>query len=332
MISYNNFLALWHNKKHYIELALRNRMPLHNRSLQYVLAVNQHGAVGPAAAALGLSQPALSKAIRLLETELGIALFERGRYGATPTEAGERLIAHARLVENESRALTGDLKRLLGADKPRLRIGCGPSEATRLLPAAISEFKRREPGVQLTVLYGLNEALMPMVKAGEVDFALSSVPHNARDAALHHEALYADEAAVIARDGHPLARKRSLKASELQAYPWVLAGRRELERRALDDLFLGAGLKAVEAEIETTSAVLMKTVVMQSDSLTFLPRELIYWEERAGFLTALKVGEAGWKRYVGITSYASARLGLAATGFIEVLRAIAAHRQRALAA
>ena len=83
---------------------------------------------------------------------------------------------------------------------------------------------------------------MPMVRRGEIAFALSSVPRSAADPDLFHETLHVDDAVVVARVGHPLARRRALTGEDLQRYPWVLARRWELERKALDELFAESGL------------------------------------------------------------------------------------------
>lgn len=200
-------------------------------------------------------------------------------------------------------------------------MGCGPSEATRLLPLAATRLSETHPELRLTVLYGLNEALMPWVRQGEIDLALSSVPGTASDPDLVHERLLTDSATVVARSGHPLAGRRAVKVTELVDRQWVLARRHELERKALDELFLANALKPPEATIETTSTVLMKSVVMHSDFLTFLPRELIYWEERVGDLAALRVaGEPGWSRAVGITLRKGGSLSPAGQALIEALR------------
>jgi DNA-binding transcriptional LysR family regulator len=172
-------------------------------------------------------------------------------------------------------------------------------------------------------LYGLNEALTPMVKHGEVDFALSSIPARSPDPDLRLVKLHEDRAAVIVRTGHPLTERRGpLTAQHLLEQQWVLARTSELERRALDDLFIDTGLEPPTVSLETTSAVLMKTMVIQSDLLTFLPRELIYWEERAGLLTALKLAVPSWHRLVGLTLRARAGINPAAQALIDTLREV----------
>jgi LysR family transcriptional regulator of gallate degradation len=164
---------------------------------------------------------------------------------------------------------------------------------------------------------------MPMVKHGEVDFGLSSIPPRSSDADLRQIRLHEDRAAVIARSGHPLVERRGpLTAQHLLDQRWILARAPELERRALDDLFLETGLEPPHVSLETTSAVLMKTMVMQSDFLTFLPRELVYWEERAGLLTALKLAAPSWHRIVGITLRTRAGVNPAAQALIDILREV----------
>ncbi len=292
--------------------------------LIHLMTAARRGSLTEAAAELGLTQPALSKSIRALEQSVGMPVLMRSRNGVAVTAAGEALVARGRAIEAELRAAEQELASMRDAGRGHVTIGCGPSEATRLLPAALEQLRRGQPALRISVLYGLNEALMPMVKSGEIEFALSSVPRTAHDPELVHEALHSDRAAVIARAGHPLAGKRNVRPADLAGASWVLARRRELERRALDELFLNAGLKPVEAEVETTSAVLMKTLVMAGDFLTFLPRELIWWEERAGLLRPLAVAAPQWARAVGITRRRSARLGTGAAALAAALRTAAA--------
>ncbi len=276
-----------------------------------------------AAETLGISQPALSKNIRSMERTLGVQLLERGRFGALPTAFGLALVRHADAIDAELRSAVQEVEALRIARTGHICVGCGPSEATRLLPVALNRLRQRSPGITVTVLYGLNEALTPMVKHGEVDFALSSIPARSTDADLRLVKLHEDRAAVIARTGHPLVERRGpLTAQHLLEQQWVLPRTSELERRALDDLFIETGLEPPVVSLETTSAVLMKTMVIQSDLLTFLPRELIYWEERAGLLTTLKLAVPSWHRSVGLTLRARAGINPAAQVLIDTLREV----------
>ncbi len=293
--------------------------------LRHLAAVVRERSFSKAAEALSISQPALSKSIRGLERSLGVRLLDRGRFGASPTTFGLALVRHADAIAAELRSATLEVKALREAKIGHAFVGCGPSEATRLLPLALSRLRASAPGLSVTVLYGLNEALLPMVRHGEVEFAISSVPNRSTHQDIRYIRLHEDSAAVIVRAGHPLlARRGTLNAQHLLEQDWILPRHSELERRALDALFLDSGLEPPKVTLETTSAVLMKTVVMQSDLLTFLPRELIYWEQRAGLLTPLKLGAGAWRRTVGLTLRVRGAVSPAAAALIRALQKVAA--------
>jgi DNA-binding transcriptional LysR family regulator len=291
--------------------------------LRQLALIVRHRSFSKAAESIGISQPALSKNIRTLERTLGVQLLERGRFGAIPTAFGLALVRHADAIDAELRSASQEIEALRVARTGHTRIGCGPSEATRLLPIALNRLRASAPGVRVTIMYGLNEALMPMVKHGEVDFALSSIPVRCPDPDLKQVRLHEDRADVIARRGHPLlARTEALTAADLLDQQWILATQHELERLALDQVFIEAGFAPPRDALETTSAVLMKTLVMQSDFLTFLPRELIYWEERAGLLSPLNLVAPSWRRNVGVTLRARAGMNPAAEVLIKTLQAV----------
>jgi DNA-binding transcriptional LysR family regulator len=291
--------------------------------LRQLALIVRHRSFSKAAESMGISQPALSKNIRNLERSLGVQLLERGRFGAMPTAFGLALVRHADSIDAELRSASQEIEALRVARSGHTCIGCGPSEATRLLPTALGRLRASAPGIRVTILYGLNAALMPMVKHGEVDFALSSIPASCPDPDLKQLHLHEDRAAVIARRGHPLlARREPLTAADLLDQHWILATKLELERLALDQVFAEAGLAPPQDALETTSAVLMKTLVMQSDYLTFLPRELVYWEERAGFLAPLSLLGPAWRRHVGVTMRARAGLNPAAQVLIKTLQEV----------
>ena len=287
------------------------------------LAAVRHGNLTEAAAELGVSQPALSKSIKALERTLGVRLLDRGRFGVAPTPAGEALLQHGQVVEAELRNAAGAIEALKGARSGHVLVGCGPTEANRLLPQALLRLAETHPELRVTALYGLNESLMPWVKLGEVDFALSSVPGRAVDPALTHEALFTETGVIVARAGHPLASHRAIEPALLAHQRWILPRRRELERLAFDDFFTRHDLEPPQAQVETTSTVLMKSLVMQSDALTFIPRELIWWEVQAGQLTPLNVRGTDWTRIVGITRRRRGSVSPAAARLIEALREVA---------
>lgn len=294
------------------------------RRIRHLLAAVDEGSLTVAAQTLGISQPALSMSVKSLEQELGVALLTRHRHGVRPTPYAEILVDSARAIEGELAQATTRLRQLKAVTAGSVSVGCGPAESSRLLPMALIRLRRTHPNIRVIVEYGLNESLMPLVASGAISFAVSSVPSQSAHAELEHQALFVDSAVVVARSGHPLARKRALTAADLAPWPWVLARRRELERNALDQLFTDAGLPPIAPEVETSSASLMKTIVAQSDFLTFVPREMIHWEEKARLLRPLKAIHSAWARHVGLTFRRGVALPNAAALLVDSLQKAAA--------
>lgn len=291
-----------------------------SRRVHHLRVAVDEGSLTLAAKTLGISQPALSMSIRSLELDLGVTLLTRYRHGVRPTAFADILAASSRTIEAELGHAATRLSQLKLSTAGMVSIGCGPSESSRLLPMALLLLRRTHPEIRVIVEYGLNESLMPLVANGDIAFALSSVPRHSMHPDLKQQPLLVDAAVVVARVGHPLARRRKVAVRDLAAYPWVLARRWELERNALDQLFTEAGVDVVEPAIETTSDSLMKAIVAQSDFLTFVPREMIHWEERARLLRPLNAVHSGWRRQVGLTTRRGTELPEAARHLVTCLR------------
>jgi len=293
------------------------------KKIELFLAAARHANMTLAAEELGLSQPALSKGIKALEKDLGVRLLERGRFGVIPTTFGSALMQHAQVMQAEMRNAREEIEALKGAKTGHVLLGCGPTEANRLLPLALSDFSIKHPQLKCTVLYGLNESLMPMLKNGELDFTLSSIPAQLIHPDLIQETLFTERASVVCGAEHPLLKSHEIDAQMLMRYPWILPRKGEMERAAFDDFFIRQALTPPLAVVETTSTVLMKSWVMQSEALTFIPKELIYWEEKAGQLVELTLPGAAWSRRVGLSRRKKGSISPAGRVLIESLRRIA---------
>lgn len=290
------------------------------RQIDHFLAAFEHRNLRAAAAELHLSQPALTKSLQRLEETLGVRLFDRGRFGVQPTMFGIAFARRARLLRAELERAKRELSDLKGATAGHAIIGAGPTEAAELLPRALEQLTRENPEVSVGVEYGLNAWLMPAVRRGDVEFAVSSVPAVATDPEVEHEILHVDFGAVAARAGHPLTRKATLTLADLLNYEWVLARRDEMERRMIDDAFLARGLAPPVPSVETTSTTLMKSMIALSDFVTFMPTQLIRWDIRAGRIAQLDVEIPGAIRHVGITRRRGAVLSPVAEALAGALR------------
>mgnify|MGYP006274146383 CR=1 FL=1 len=144
------------------------------RQLEYFVAVADHGAFGPAAQALAVTQPSLSKQIAVLEDELALALFERTSRTVRLTPAGASLLDDARAALDKARAFKDAARRLRVDAAVRMRAGVLPSIGAYFMPRVRERLKRRVPDLGLSLVEGASRDLLARLDAGELDFVVAS--------------------------------------------------------------------------------------------------------------------------------------------------------------
>lgn len=147
--------------------------------LQYFVAVAEAGSLSRAAAALSMSQPALSRQVLLLEEELGQRMFDRTGRGVVLTPSGEALLAHARAVFARGEEARADMLDRQRSPRGRVTVGLPPRVAHVLTADLVQQFLARFPEASITVEEGLSVRLRESLVAGRVDLAvLFDPPHS----------------------------------------------------------------------------------------------------------------------------------------------------------
>ena len=144
------------------------------RQLEYFVAVADHGAFGPAADALAVTQPSLSKQIAVLEDALGLALFERTSRTVRLTRSGAALLEEARGVLAGARAFKEAARRLRADEALRLRAGVLPSIGAYFMPRVRDRLRRSFPDVGLSLVEGASRDLLERLGEGGLDFVVAS--------------------------------------------------------------------------------------------------------------------------------------------------------------
>lgn len=145
------------------------------RQLKYLTSLAEIGHFGRAAAAVNISQPALSVQIRQLETALGTALVERGARETVLTPAGHEVLRRARLIQDELREMRQVARWARGLDG-RLRLGVIPTVAPYLLPTALPMLRARNLAIDLGVREAPTAALIEELRQGALDAAVIALP------------------------------------------------------------------------------------------------------------------------------------------------------------
>lgn len=139
------------------------------RQLSYFVQIAEVGSFTRAAALLGVAQPALSRQVRQLEVELRQALLTRNGRGAALTEAGRRLLEHARGILSQVERAREDLEDMRGAPVGRVVVGAPPSVSRNLTSALVAEFKRRFPKASLGIVEGMSTHILEWLASGRID-------------------------------------------------------------------------------------------------------------------------------------------------------------------
>jgi DNA-binding transcriptional LysR family regulator len=151
------------------------------RDLRYFEVIATHQHMGRASAQLHRTQPALTSAVRRLEGDVGMPLFERAGRGIKLSPAGALLLKWARRMRFDADDARRELAAMQRGMTGHVRLGIVPTAAQFLLPAAAQQLLHEAPEVTLRTVVGLVDALKPMLRAGEID--LLSAPPAQRSAA-----------------------------------------------------------------------------------------------------------------------------------------------------
>jgi DNA-binding transcriptional LysR family regulator len=298
------------------------------RQCRHVLALDQCRNFARAADALGLTQPALTRSLQVLEKSIGARLFDRNRARVEPTPVGERLIERARLLVNQARDIEQDLKQMLGLEVGLLRIGAGPYPADLSVGTAIGGLVRRYPALMVDLSVGDWSDLIRRVASGVLELAIADTGVAKQDERLFVESLPAHKLSLFCRAGHPLVGSAELTLEELRRFPLVgtalppqLAGLAAKNRMGLR-ADLPTGITAPEIRVDTFA--LARRVVMESDAIGGAVPGQIQDSVARGELAVLPLELSWLKTNYGIIRLANRTPSPAALAFMEILRDVEA--------
>ena len=299
-------------------------MSLDLRQLRLLLALAEHGGFGRAAAALRMTQPALSRSVKAMETAIGAALFERSATGAIPTDEGRLLIERARELVRAADELDQELLRRRTPGAGQIAVGAGPYPGETIVPAALSRFVAAHPLVRVRVVVrGDWDELLRRLRARELDFYVAETSTLDSEHDLDVEHLPRHPVYFVARKGHPLARRASVRAEHTFGYPFLALSRyppRVLQpmlatRRSADARHPGSPFPA----LEVSSLHAVKKVLLASDAIAPLTLSCVADELARGTLAPLATEPWLFTGY-GIVRLKGHAPGAAAVRFCECVR------------
>ena len=224
------------------------------KQLEYFVAVVDLGGFSRASRLLGVAQPAVSRQVRSLEVELRQNLLVRNGRGAAPTEAGKRLLAHARGILQQVERARAEVDEIKGAPVGHIVAGLPPTLARLLTAPVVREFRRRFPRATLSIVEGLSSSLHEWLRVGRIDVGLLYNP--APSPAVDARPLLEEPLCFVTRR-ETNARARPMPLGELPRHPLIIPSRPNAIRMLVETRLAQLGRKPqVAMEIDAVSAIL----------------------------------------------------------------------------
>lgn len=227
--------------------------------LRYFVAAAELGGVSRAAAKLRVSQPALSRQIRLLEDELGVALFDRIRKRIHLTEAGAVFLSRARQILCDAETAAQQVREQFGGERRTLRLGFITPFLDDLVGPAVREFRQRHANTRVALFDLPPRAMLDRLRDDDLDLALLGNMEAADREAFDFAPLWKHPVQAVLPSGHAKAGVRSLRLRDLSRDEWIslsdtaFPGRRDFLRAAC----ARAGFEPrIAVEVESLSLLL----------------------------------------------------------------------------
>jgi len=290
------------------------------RHLRLIEAIVEAKGVSAAAESLHISQPAVSKGLREVESILGVSLFERGPSGLTLTHYGRAVLAHGQAIQSEIRHVTDEIEALSAGVTGTVAIGALLVSQPRLLPSALALLRERDIAAVARVVDGRQEELMAALRAGELDLLVGRLPTVEQNDRLVQEVLLYEPMVVVSGSRNPLAARRSISYRELAQADWIFPSPESTVYSQIMQLFTQHGLSRPRSTVQSVSFLMMRTLMVENGMLAALPRSVVARDVESGVLRVLPVRLPHEPLAVGITRQAGRKLSALAALTIQCLR------------
>lgn len=296
-------------------------MPLQIQDFEYLLAVAEHANIGRASQALGISQPALTKAVHRIEADAGLQLFTRNAKGVLLTEAGNSFVHRGRKIWLEYEDAMREMQQMRTGQLGQLRVGFSPSVSEALVVAAFGQLIAERPAARLQLRERLISELIEMLLAGTLDLILAPASETAKTDGLSFQSLYTDRFHVVSDRSHPLQGRGKLALKDVAQEQWILPGPHVRVRQWITGEYRKRGLEGPHVRVEAEFGRVSMWPLAQGSTLLTLCSGGGLAEARRYGLEVLPVPELEIAREMGVIARAGAWRSPLAERLTELLRA-----------
>lgn len=281
-------------------------------SLRAFLAVADAGSFSQAAERLFLTQPAISKRIAALESELDARLFDRIGRTVSLTEAGRALQPRARTILVEIEDSVRAISNLTGEIHGTLRFATSHHIGLHRLPPALKAFTQHYPEVRLDIRFMDSEAACVAVEHGELELAIVTLPPDP-SVNLSLDPVWEDPLGIVVSNEHPLAGERNAALSSLLEHPAILPATGTYTRQIAERAFSEAGAK-LDVTLSTNYLETIRMLVSVGMGWSLLPLTML-----DGQLKPVRVRKLQLQRTLGVVTHRERTLSNAALALQALL-------------
>jgi DNA-binding transcriptional LysR family regulator len=250
--------------------------------------VAKHKSFSKAAEALFISQPAVTKHIRSLESKVGMGLIQRGKGGFALTEVGKILFRHTQKISSRLMEIEDVLGNLQKDHQGLLRIGTTESYSKCLMPNLLSGFQTSFPSIKIALDVGNSEEIEKSLATYQNDLALiglTKVPSKFESIPFLRE-----ELVLIVSPDHPLAMRTRVSLKELEEYPLIIRAKGSTTRKILLQAFNNLDIHP-SLLIEAGSSEFIKQWVSEGKGVSVIVKRIVEEEESRGFIKTVPLME-----------------------------------------
>jgi len=241
--------------------------------LKLIRAIYDSGKLQLASEAAGISQPAASRMLSEIESEVGSPLFDRLPRGMAATPIGEAFVRRARTILSEVDALTKEVAQLRGGSAGAVRVGAVTGPAVGALVPALAELRKTAPDIEPTIEVAPSVTLVRGLEEGRFDFVIARIGATSDIRSLEAFPGRTEEVSLLARTGHPLAG-RPVTLKDTLRYEFVIQEPGSPIRTALENALLENRFPIPDKVTNSSSLLIALSVISGSDAIAPQTREV----------------------------------------------------------
>lgn len=287
------------------------------RDLRYFEAIADCEHVGKAAERLFLTQPALSRAVRRLEEDLGAALFERSGRGIKLTPLGTMLLEKTKSLRHIMDEAKKELTDFAQGNAGHIRLGCSPTVGSWLLSAPMNTLRQQAPDVTFDITFAMGKKLLDRLYAHHLDVVISYISGPVKEG-YGSTPLFTDTVVVAASQNHPVfAAPYTLH--DIERYKWILPTHSMFTRNWLEKTMIKLLLPPPKVYVETNTMLYTFDMAVKTQCLCFLSRRNLTFFGGSS-LRELSLPEVTLNRIFSMAHRTEGYLSPAVNRFINVVK------------